>query len=875
MTGGGGAMMCKGKFVFTVFASFLILTAFASASAAKMIYVPDDYEKIQWAVDNSSDGDTIIVRDGIYYENVFVNKQLTIKSERGYANCVVNGGGSDVFTLEADGIRIEGFTITGGRHGIFINSNNNTIIINNISSNKQYGIYLAGSNNNIISNNNISSNKWHGILLLYSDNNSISENNISSNKWGDGIYLDYSNNNIVLNNNISLNRYGIYLDYSNNNSISENDISSNNDDGIYLVGNNNIVSNNNISSNNNDGIYLDYSNNNIVLNNNISSNDNSIYLWHSDNNIISNNNISSNKCHGIVLWYSDNNIVLNNNISSNKWHGILLLYSDNNSISENNISSNKWEGMDLYYSNENTIRKNEFINNGIFVEYSYDNIVEDNTVNGKPLVYLEGESDEFIDNAGQVILVKCKNITVMNLELTNTDVGIELWQSDNCLISNNNISSNNRYGILLCDSNNNSVSNNIIRSNKWKGIYLWYSNNNSISNNEFMNDGLFVYDSYGNIVEDNTVNGKPLVYLENESDKIIDDAGQIILVRCSNITVMNAEIKNTDIGIELWQSDNCLISNNNISLNKWEGIDLWYSNNNSISDNIICSNNWHGIFLSESNNNSISENDISSNNDDGIYLDNSNNNSISKNNISSNNDYGINLDHSNNNIIYLNNFIKNKYNIYSSYSSTNIWNSTEPITYTYKGSKFTNYMGNYWDDYTGYDANGDGIGDTPYSIYADEDKYPLIEPFENYFVETPTPAQIFDTGRPENPYPSISGKFIGTIKTNTKIIAKKLYTYACKGTGGHTEHALICNSTWCAEAKWKGYKEDWMNISFNRTVVLMPHETYNITIVTGSYPQIHHTSSLKTENGWINCTEFIDANGNKYEDWIPAIMLWS
>jgi len=146
---------------------------------------------------------------------------------------------------------------------------------------------------------------------------------------------------------------------------------------------------------------------------------------------------------------------------------------------------------------------------------------------------------------------------------------------------------------------------------------------------------------------------------------------------------------------------------------------------------------------------------------------------------------------------------------------------------------------------------------------------------EDYLVITPTPVQIFDTGRPENPYPSISGEFVGTIKTNKKIIATKLYTYACEGTGGHTEYAFICNKTWCAEAYWKGYEGDWMNISFNKTVILMPYETYNITIVTGSYPQIHHTFSLKTENGWINCTEFIDANGNKYNDWIPAIMLWS
>ena len=261
---------------------------------------------------------------------------------------------------------------------------------------------------------------------------------------------------------------------------------------------------------------------------------------------------------------------------------------------------------------------------------------------------------------------------------------------------------------------------------------------------------------------------------------------------------MNAELTNTDLGIELWQSNNCLISNNNISSNYHDGIYLRHSNNNSISNNNI-SNNGCGIHLSWcSNNNSISSNNIS-NNCDGIYFDDSINNTI-----------------------YLNNFIDNAENVYS-HNSTNFWNSTELITYTYKGKTFTNYMGNYWNDYTGYDANGDGICDTPFI----KDNYPLMEPFENYFL--PTPVQTFDTGRPDNPYPSISGKFIGTIKTNKKIIATKLYTYACEGTGGHTEYALICNSTWCSYAKWEGYKGDWMNISFNKTVILMPYEIWFIS----------------------------------------------
>ena len=124
-----------------------------------------------------------------------------------------------------------------------------------------------------------------------------------------------------------------------------------------------------------------------------------------------------------------------------------------------------------------------------------------------------------------------------------------------------------------------------------------------------------------------------------------------------------------------------------------------------------------------------------------------------------------------------------------------------------------------------------------------------------------------------NPYPSIAGTHYGTIKPNQTIIATKLYTYPCEGTGGHTEYARIWNKTWEATATWEGYASDWHNITFDKTVVLLPNKTYNYTIRIGSYPQIHHTDALPTKNGWINCTKFTDANGKVYYDWIPGICI--
>ncbi|MBY9008495.1 MAG: hypothetical protein KGD74_01355 [Candidatus Lokiarchaeota archaeon] len=103
---------------------------------------------------------------------------------------------------------------------------------------------------------------------------------------------------------------------------------------------------------------------------------------------------------------------------------------------------------------------------------------------------------------------------------------------------------------------------------------------------------------------------------------------------------------------------------------------------------------------------------------------------------------GILIEYSENITVYFNNFVGNTEfaSDFSFYNSTVYWSSAQKLSYKYNGITHTNYIGNYFQNYVGQDANNDGIGDNPHVIDTHKptpiivDVYPLMEPIENYEI---------------------------------------------------------------------------------------------------------------------------------------------
>lgn len=203
-----------------------ILLPFFTFSQTLKVGKNSTFRTIAQAVEAAKSGDSIVVEKGVYFENIVINKPLTlIGIDRPVIDARKNG---ENIVITADYVTVKGFKlINSGQDevksiaALHLMSASYAKIEQNIFENNHFGIYIQRGFRCLVQNNKITTNRGtsqenigDGIHNLGSEEIWIKKNFISGHK--DGIYLEKVKKSFVYHN-LSRNnhRYGLHFMFSN------------------------------------------------------------------------------------------------------------------------------------------------------------------------------------------------------------------------------------------------------------------------------------------------------------------------------------------------------------------------------------------------------------------------------------------------------------------------------------------------------------------------------------------------------------------------------------------------------------------------------------------------------------------------------------
>lgn len=299
-------------------------------------------------------------------------------------------------------------------------------------------------------------------------------------------------------------------------------------------------------------------------------------------------------------------------IDGNKTRDVITVNANNMTIQGFTVknSGDDWPrcaGIKLHA--DNALVSNitfQYTQAGVILTASSDSLINECTFRYNEVgVYLENSSSSnHITNNSmlsysfdyQVAVVSSPYNTVEGNTITNPDnFGIYVYDSPGTHLRDNTVT-NCEEGIVFVSSNSSDITDNILQNNTVYGISMGTCTDCIVSDNTFTHDGLFLYQCYSNTITGNIVNGAPLICLEGISDQTVSqDAGQIILVNCTKVTIKNTAIQNVCIAIQCWSCQDCSITENTLMSNLC-GIYLSDCSNTDVSSNNLSDSRWE-IFL--------------------------------------------------------------------------------------------------------------------------------------------------------------------------------------------------------------------------------------------------------------------------------------